>query len=127
MPHSVDWATIVTFTQGGTSDKKLTTTSQTLLQTPTLDPGRYIVFAKVGANVTGYNTDLGDLIASVDGGTCMEKFTAYSAWNQKTMDVNQDISLTSSGKIKLTCWRSNSNGTIVATMNRCSIFTLRVA
>ena len=124
---NVNWATIVTFTQGGKSDKKLTTTSQTLLQTPTLVPGRYIVFAKVGANVTGYNTDLGDLLASVDGGTHMEKFTAHSAWNQAPLVVNQEVSLTSSGTIKLTCWRGNSNGTIVATMDRCSIFTLRVA
>ena len=123
----VDWATIVTFTQGGKSDKTLTTTSQTLLQTPTLAPGRYIVFAKVGANVTGYNTDLGDLLASVDGGTHIDKFTVHSAWNQVPLVVVEDVSLTSSGTIKLTCWRSNSNGTIVATMDRCSIFTLRVA
>ena len=127
MSHSVDWTTIVTFTQGGKSDKTLTTTSQTLLQTPTLAPGRYIVFAKVGANVTGYNTDLGDLLASVDGGAHMEKFTAHSAWNQSPLVVNQEVSLTSSDTIRLTCWRGNSNGTIVATMARCSIFTLRVA
>ena len=125
--NNIDWATIVTFTQGGKSDKTLTTTSQTLLQTPTLAPGRYIVFAKVGANVTGYNTDLGDLLASVDDGAHMEKFTAHSAWNQAPLVVNQYVSLTSSGTIKLTCWRGNSNGTIVATMDRCSIFTMKVA
>lgn len=123
----IDWATIVTFTQGGKADKTLTTTSQTLLQTPTLAPGRYIVFAKVGSNVTGYNTDLGDLLASVDGGTHIEKFTAHSAWNQAPLVIVEDVSLTSSGTIKLTCWRGNSNGTIVATMDRCSIFTMRVA
>lgn len=123
----VDWATIETFTQGGNSDKTLTTTSQTLLQTPTLAPGRYIVFAKVGANVTSYSTDLGDLLASVDGGAHIEKFTAHSAWNQAPLVVVEDVSLTSSGTIKLTCWRGNSNGTIVATMARCSIFTIRVA
>ena len=123
----MDWTTIVTFTHGSKADKTLTTTSQTLLQTPTLAPGRYIVFAKVGSNVTGYNTDLGDLLASVDGGTHIEKFTAHSAWNQASLVVVEDVSLTSSGTIKLTCWRGNSNGTIVATMDRCSIFTMRVA
>ena len=127
MSHSVDWATIVTFTQGGTPDKTLTTTSQILLQTPTLVPGKYIVFAKVGVNVTGYNTDLGDLRASVDGGTHVEQFTMHSSWNQAPLVVNQYVSVTSSGTIKLTCWRGNSNGTAVATMSRCSIFTLRVA
>ena len=123
----MDWTTIVTFTHGSKADKTLTTTSQTLLQTPTLAPGRYIVFAKVGSNVTGYSTDLGDLLASVDGGTHIEKFTAHSAWNQAPLVVVEDVSLTSSGTIKLTCWRGNSNGTIVATMDRCSIFTMRVA
>lgn len=123
----VDWTTLTTFTQGDTSSKTLTTTSQILLQTPTLVPGKYIVFAKVGVNVTGYNTDLGDLRASVDGGTHVEQFTMHSSWNQAPLVVNQDVSLTSSGTIKLTCWRGNSNGTTVATMSRCSIFTLRVA
>ena len=127
MSHSVDWTTLTTFTKGDGSSKTLTTTSQTLLQTPTLVPGRYIVFARVGANVTSYNADLGDLLASVDGGTHMEKFTAHSAWNQAPLVVTQDVSLKSSGTIKLTSWRSGSNGTVVATMARCSIFTLRVA
>ena len=127
MSHSVDWATLTTFTHGDTSSKTLTTTSQILLQTPTLVPGRYIVFARVGANVTRYNADLGDLRASVDGGTHLEQLTMHSAWNQASLVVAQDVSLKSSGTIKLTSWRSGSNGTVVATMARCSIFTLRVA
>ena len=127
MSHSVDWTTLTTFTQGDTSSKTLTTTSQTLLQTPTLVPGIYIVFAKVGANVTGYNADLGDLRASVDGGKHLEQLTMHSAWNQASLVIAQDVSLKSSGTIKLTSWRGNSNGNVVATMPRCSIFTLRVA
>lgn len=123
----VDWATLTTLTQGDTSSKTLTTTSQILLQTPTLVPGKYIVFAKVGSNVTAYSTDLGDLCASVDGGAHAEKITMHSAWNQAPLVINQYVSLTSRDTIKLTCWRGNSNGTAVATMSRCSIFTLRVA
>ena len=81
MSHSVDWTTLTTFTKGDGSSKTLTTTSQTLLQTPTLVPGRYIVFARVGANVTSYNADLGDLRASVGGGTHLEQLTMHRAWN----------------------------------------------
>ena len=81
----------------------------------------------VGANVTSYNADLGDLRASVDGGTHLEQLTMHSAGNQASLVVTQDVSLESSGTIKLASWRSGSNGTVVATMARCSIFTLRVA
>ena len=90
-------------------------------------PGIYIVFAKVGANVTCYNADLGDLRASVDGDKHLEQLTMHSAWNQASLVIAQDVSLKSSGTIKLTSWRGNSNGNAVATMSRCSIFTLRVA